>query len=512
MLDIENRLLEQMLLVFADRYVVLDEENRYLYAFSNPDGHASFLVEPADLIGKKLGYKLSSELKDLLEKAIDRARETGKQQTVEYSYQLKDLGEQFFETKVQPTSDNRIILVARTITRRVLALRRENFIRNSTQVLNSSLDYRQTLRALLDVLATGLGDIVVVRILNEEGRVGAIEFKCCIPEKDALASEVVTRYGWNQGNQHVGAKTVRSKKAALNRVTAEDYFRSIAEDEEHLKLLLRLGTVSSMAVPMTYGERILGSLAVMSLNKDRHYDETDLSIFEEIAKHASVAMDRALAHERAIKAVQVSEEVMKITSQGIAGPSKKIGHEVEQVLSVISRIEDPNLRRQISKSVKTILRSNEEIEAKLEELKEAGNFWLSRKILESAPHHLKTLLEQVISSCARQAEDRSIRFETKFAKDVASILCDPEGLTSILREWIFNLIKVTQRNGTIKLDVTQDQCDVVLSISRPQHEELGPEFDPLKTKIEAMGGRIIEEAQKPATPVTLFKFSVFNPS
>jgi hypothetical protein len=510
--DIENRLLEQMLLAFSDRYVVADREDRYTYAFSNSEGRATFFSEPEEFMGKKIGHGMPSEIKDKFVKAVAQARATGNQQSLEYSFQVKDLGEQFFETRVTTTPEDEVILVSRNITRRVQALRRENFIRNSTQILNSSLDYHQTLRALLDVMAIGLGEIIVVRILNEEGRVDAIEFKCSDPEKDVLTSEVIARYGWSDKNQHVGTKAMRSKKATLNRVTGEEYFRNVAQDEEHLKLLMRLGTVSSMAVPLTYGDRILGSLAVMSLKKERHYDESDLSLVEEVARHASVAIDRALAHQRAIKAIQVSEEMMRITSQGIAGPSQKVGHEVGQIISVVSQIEDPNLRRLISKSAKAILRSNEEVEAKLEELKEASSFWLSRKVLESSPHQLQVLLKDAITSCRREADGRSISLEMNFKKDMASILCDAEGLTVVFREWILGLIQVTQRNGVLKFDLAQVDRDVVLTLLRPQYKELGSGFDLLKSRMESLGGRIAEEDPKLGTSVTQFTFTAFNPS
>src|SRR5262249_20315028 len=80
---------------------------------------------------------------------------------------------------------------------------------------------------------------------------------------------------------------------------SEAQLRAYARDGDHLALLRRLGYRSYMCVPLRARERTLGALTFVSTRADRHYDEADLALAEEVGRRAALAVDNARLYGRA---------------------------------------------------------------------------------------------------------------------------------------------------------------------------------------------------------------------
>jgi hypothetical protein len=512
MLGLDRKLLEEMLLVFADRYFVVTRDGTYLSVFSGPEGKSSFLRDPETLVGTKIVDALPAHLANEFMRLIEVACVTREKQSFEYSVHLKKIGEQFFEARISMVSEGQIIIVIRNITRRMNALNRERFVSNATLLLNSSLDYHKTLRSLLNLMVPDLGDYAVIRILDETGKINKIDVKTSYPEKEAVLNELIARYSWDQRVLHPGAKVVRDRKTIVTRYHTDEDFRKIAKDEDHFKLLKRLDPVSSVAVPLILGDRVLGSIQVSSLSEERIYSDDDVLFVEKLARVAVLAIERVLSHQEAVRAGQLSEEILKITSQGLLEPCEKIDSEIDLVFSMISQVEDQKLRKMIYKSLKSISRANEEIESKLDDLTESNKFWSTRKTNERNPHQFQVLLEEALSYSRVALGEKSIRIETDFPKNAASIFCNSEDVITILREWLTGLIAAMPQRGLLKLSLKEVGCEVILTLATPKSAVLHSEFEQLKTKFGSLGGRIEEKSQAPNTSLSVFILPAFNPS
>ena len=512
MLGLETSLLEEMLLAFADRYFVVTRDGTYLSVFSSPEGKSAFLRNPDHLVGTKIVDALPASLAHEFMRLIEAACVTRERQSFEYSVHLKKMGEQFFEARISMVSEDQIVMVIRNITRRMNALNREMFISNATQLLNSSLDYHKTLRSLLNLMVPDLSDYAVIRILDETGKISKVDVKTSYPEKEGVLNELIARYSWDQRVLHPGAKAVQERETIVTRYLTDEDFRKIAKDEEHFKLLKRLDPVSSVAVPLILGDRVLGSFQVSSLSEERIYSAEDVLFVEKLARVAVLAIERAITHQEAVRAGQLSGEVLKITSQGLLGPSEKIDSELDQVFSMISQVEDQKLRKMIYKSLKSISRANEEIESKLDDLNESNKFWSARKTNERNPHQFQVLLEEALSYSRMPLGEKSIQIETDFPKGIASIFCNSEDVIAILREWLTGLIAAMPQRGLLKLSLKQVGREVILTLATPKSAVLHSEFEQLKTKFGSLGGRIEEKSEPPNTSLSLFVFPAFNPS
>ena len=87
-----------------------------------------------------------------------------------------------------------------------------------------------------------------------------------------------------------------------------------AVDSEQLRLLRNIGFTSGMTIPLVIEGKAIGTVTFALAQPGRHYTQTDLTMAEELAARASLAIQNA----RFYRAVQQSRDQLDIILQGVA--------------------------------------------------------------------------------------------------------------------------------------------------------------------------------------------------
>jgi two-component system, cell cycle sensor histidine kinase and response regulator CckA len=110
--------LEAVFHVFPDLFFITDGEGTVLeYRGGDP---SNLFIGPDKFLGRKIGDLLPQAASEVISKALKRVRETQQLVSVEYSLPLPQ-GEQVFEGRLVPLDEQRIVLVARNITKEKVA-------------------------------------------------------------------------------------------------------------------------------------------------------------------------------------------------------------------------------------------------------------------------------------------------------------------------------------------------------------------------------------------------------
>ena len=114
-LEATQERLTAVLRALPDLWFVIDADNRYI------DGHLDhpqLVGQAGQLIGQEIGSALPENVARLQRAAVDRARQTGLPQTIQYDLELTPGATHHFEARVTPMTDGQVLYLTSDITDR----------------------------------------------------------------------------------------------------------------------------------------------------------------------------------------------------------------------------------------------------------------------------------------------------------------------------------------------------------------------------------------------------------
>jgi signal transduction histidine kinase len=198
------------------------------------------------------------------------------------------------------------------------------------RVFAQSQEYEATLSAIAHLVLPYLGSWCAVDVCEEDGtmrRVAVIH-----PDISKLPLVRALEKGWPpEIDDVVGAPAVmRTRRTVSIPEVSDDLMRRMARTPENLEALMELGIGSVITVPLMAKERVLGAITFVSDAKGHRYDAEDVSLAEDLAGIAALALDNARLYRGAIgrakedSANQVRTEVLTTMSHEIRTPLNAI--------------------------------------------------------------------------------------------------------------------------------------------------------------------------------------------
>ncbi len=175
------------------------------------------------------------------------------------------------------------------------------FLSEATTVLTAAPDPPSALAATARLAVPALADWCFVDVVREDGEPPAEIRRLAVagtlesPDRRHLAEDLGRRhYPMNPGDPHGTPKVLRTGRPEILPVVGREVLESIARDEEHLRVVRRLGPVSYMCVPLQVGRRLIGALGLVSTAPGRRYGEEDLALAEGLSRCAALVVRGAL--------------------------------------------------------------------------------------------------------------------------------------------------------------------------------------------------------------------------
>ena len=208
--------------------------------------------------------------------------------------------------------------------RRDIAEQRLRFIADASRLLASSLDYDTTLVHVARLAVPFLADWCIVYLRDEDGGIRRVAL-----EVVGATREGFDRSGVNRGSQttvnpnaRVGVpEVIRSAQSVLHPNADAELLSADVDRPEVLRAVIEpLGVRSWMCVPMFAGGQAIGAISFVSTTPDRHYDEDDLRIAEDLAQRAGYAIEHARLYQDVRDALQAREEFVSVAAHELRTP------------------------------------------------------------------------------------------------------------------------------------------------------------------------------------------------
>jgi PAS domain S-box-containing protein len=178
------------------------------------------------------------------------------------------------------------------------ARRAQAFLLRASDVLARASGYLETLERVAGVAVPTLGDLCIIDVLTDDGRVVRMAARHADPEKQPLADELCRNYPPDLDSGHPGAAAIADGQSRWSDSMSEDFLAATTHDDRHLWLVKQLGFTSYMSVALVAEGNVLGSMTVVSAGSGRRFGPSDLQLTEELAGRVALVVAKTRRFER----------------------------------------------------------------------------------------------------------------------------------------------------------------------------------------------------------------------
>jgi PAS domain S-box-containing protein len=311
--------------ISADAILSVDDAQRI--TMFNEGAERIFGYSKAEIVGSPLDTLLPDRFRLIHRKHVDKfaegqqpARHMGTRDIPIFG-RRKD-GEEFPAdaaiSKLEVGGKRLLIVSLRDVSEQKRIEDQERFLAESGQILVSAgADRERLLTDIANLIVRHVADWCAVDIV-EGGEVRRMRMVHADPAKGGLCSALERRPVHRRPNYV--SEVVGNQRPMLVSDVSPDYLESLAQDEEHLRLLRELDPRSFLIAPLVARGQSLGTLSFGSSHPSRRFGPHDVKMAEQLASRVALALDNARMHVALERAVRARDEVLGIVAHDLRNP------------------------------------------------------------------------------------------------------------------------------------------------------------------------------------------------
>jgi PAS domain S-box-containing protein len=344
------------------------------------------------------------------------------------------------------------VVVARDVTERRRSEQAQRFLMAAGNRLAESLDYEQTLISVAQLAIESLSDFCVIDLRDDAGEVHSAAIEHRNPDKKDIAQKLLSR-----GTQLGAMRAIETRKPVVVTDITDEMLRTSSQDDEHLRLLRELNPVSYICVPMLARGRTLGAITFVADDPRRRHGDLELSVAQELAQRAALAIDNARHLRAAQQAIERRHEVLAVVSHDLRNPLNTV-HLGAVLLSEDN--PDPVARTHAQR----ILRAAERMNRLIQDLLDVASLEEGRLSIVPQSEDASSLVEEAVEGVRRSAQEQGLTL-TAEAPPLPRVYADRDRVLQVLGNLLSNALRLTPSPGSIVVRATLGDDGVVFSVS-----------------------------------------------
>ncbi len=199
-----------------------------------------------------------------------------------------------------------------------------------------------------------------------------------------------------------------------------------------------------MMVPLGYHGKVFGALSFIACETAQKYDDFDLSIAQDLAKRASLAIENARLYTKASEASRAKSAFLANISHEIRTPLGAMLGFAELVL------DEKNLNAQQEAYIATIARNGRQLLRLVDEILDLSKVESDRIQIEQLSFSLPALLNEVGALLKVKTDEKGLGLTVEGVNFLPErVKTDPLRLRQILFNVIGNAIKFTEKGSIL---------------------------------------------------------------
>ncbi|MBE9167953.1 PAS domain S-box protein [Pleurocapsales cyanobacterium LEGE 06147] len=322
----------------------------------------------------------------------------------------------------------------------------QRFLAETSAVLASSLDYQTTLTNIARLAVPFLADYCFFDLVKTDNKIERVAWHHVNPEKREWF-DLIQRYIPSQDlENHPVARVLLKGDSILVSEVTDEWMQSIATSPEHLKFIRDSQLRSLITVPLITREQKLGALTLCyTAESGRYYTQTDLTLVQELANRAALALDNAQLYRQTREANRIKDEFLAVLSHELRTP-------LTPILGWAKLLRTFKFNKAETDTALATIEQNATIQIQLiNDLLDVATILRGKLALNISPVNLVVPIEAAIETVGLAAQANSIQIQTQFASDVGLVAGDSGRLQQVVWNLLSNAVKFTPAGGRVEV-------------------------------------------------------------
>lgn len=311
----------------------------------------------------------------------------------------------------------------------------QRFLASASELMSASLDYETTLRRLPALAVPAMADWALLDVVDAEGRL--TRFGSASAEGDD---------GTGRGTDGGATLVSVASRPQVFRAVDESLLRSLGAAPWQIEQTRELGVASALVVPLTLHGATVGAFAWVRAAGRAPFDDGDLTLAEEVARRAAMAVERARLYREAQSASRMKDEFVATLSHELRTPLNALIGWTDLLRS--GRL-GPERQREAIEAIHRTAGAQAQLTNDLVDMSRAvsGKFLLSpREVV------IDDLVQAAADTFRVAAEAKGLRLSCHVSPDLPPVIADPDRLRQVVYNLVGNAVKFTAA-GSVDVDV-----------------------------------------------------------
>lgn len=348
-------------------------------------------------------------------------------------------------------------VVLRDITVRRRAEQSQRFLAETSEALSSSLGVDDTMENVARLAVPTLGDASIVTIYHG----GTFQGVAISHVDPAHASLLARRRGDSPDTPESPpvAEVIRTGKPLFIPDTS-------AVDGKFARFFSETGQIFSdgsvaaaLCLPLIARGQLLGVIELYT--RHRYLDADDLSLAEDMSRHAALALDNARLHEEVTLGSRARDDIIGIVSHDLRNPVNAV-----KMLSgaILSAERETALPDDVVEYSTIIGQASEQMDSLIRDLLDVTRIEAGRLSVEASAADVENLLTDALRTLEPVAREKSIDLQLRADDSLPQVCADRERIRQALSNLIGNSVKFSPAGSKIELRAARVDGEVVVSV------------------------------------------------
>ena len=347
--------------------------------------------------------------------------------------------------------------------------------RATRALTEAAADFDSGAQRVVEHIAGAIGDSCVLCLVSDDGQtLRPIAYHSVTPAVDSQMAAAVSERRLDSGSP--AARVAATGAAFLsngplaglsNQPAVQDYIRET-------------GTHAVAIVPISRGDRVLGTLGLSRDITPDGFSTEDVSLLQALADAAGIALEnarllsertklldeRSTVFEREREARIAAEHALRIRDEFLMTVSHELRTPLNAILGWSQVAGINNLDRDLTSRAIDAIQRNARLQTRLvTELLDMSRIMSGKLRLNAVPVDMAEVIGAVLQTSRPATEAKRLRLDSQVEDGELFVLGDRDRLSQVAWNLLSNAIKFTPRQGSVQVRLHRSGSNVELIVS-----------------------------------------------